>query len=47
MRLFLLLSRLLRKVATVVLKIAVMIMYRCLKFSSKLGWEAQRLEDGP
>lgn len=41
---FLLLSRLLTKVATIVLKIAVMIMYHSLKFSSQLGWVAQYLE---
>lgn len=41
---FLLLSRLLRKVATIELKIAVMIMYHSLKFSFQLGWVAQYLE---
>jgi len=41
---FLLLSRLLRKVVTIVLKIVVMSMYHSRKFSLELGWVAQHLE---
>lgn len=40
----LLLSRLLRKVVIIALKIAVMIMYHSLKFSFELGCVAQYLE---